>query len=338
MAGYIGTKAAVVSSGAERKKVFDITTTTTSLTGCSYTPNQVHVFHNGVRLVDGTDYTATDGSTVTLTTAAQNGDEVVVISYATFQTSDTVSASAGGTFSNAVTVNGLVTANRVGSDGTVINVQKDGSTVGSIGIRNAVAGIYIDSATGADGLLQNAGSESFGWNPAYFYSRNDNARDLGLASLRWKDLYLSGGVYLGGTGSANLLDDYEEGTWTPALNSSGGGGVSLGTGLYTKVGRLVTVSLDTFNIATTGLSAGNLNISGLPFSQDSLNSPALAYLQLAGATTASTGNVILYINTSSTFAYLYKAESTSVAVNNLTLSEVNAAVSLRFNGFYYTTA
>lgn len=88
MSGYIGTKASVVSSGAERKKVFDITATTTSLTGCSYTPNQVHVFHNGVRLVDGTDYTATDGSTVTLTTAAQSGDEVVVISYATFQPAD----------------------------------------------------------------------------------------------------------------------------------------------------------------------------------------------------------------------------------------------------------
>jgi hypothetical protein len=64
MAGYIGTKASVVSSGAERKKVFDITTTTTSLTGCSYTPNQVHVFHNGVRLVDGTDYTATNGTSL----------------------------------------------------------------------------------------------------------------------------------------------------------------------------------------------------------------------------------------------------------------------------------
>jgi hypothetical protein len=106
MAGYIGTKAAVVSSGAERKKVFDITTTTTSLTGCSYTPNQVHVFHNGVRLVDGTDYTATNGTSLTLTTAAQNGDEVVVISYATFQTSDTVSASAGGTFSGDITISG----------------------------------------------------------------------------------------------------------------------------------------------------------------------------------------------------------------------------------------
>ena len=109
MAGYIGTKAAVVTPGAERKKVFSITTTTTSLTGLAYTPGFVHVFHNGVRLVDGTDYTATNGTSLTLTTAAQNGDEVVVISYATFQTSDTVSASAGGTFSNAVTVNGNLT-------------------------------------------------------------------------------------------------------------------------------------------------------------------------------------------------------------------------------------
>ena len=109
MAGYIGTKAAVVTPGAERKKVFSITTTTSSLTGLAYTPGFVHVFHNGVRLVDGTDYTATNGTSLTLTTAAQNGDEVVVISYATFQTSDTVSASAGGTFSNAVTVNGNLT-------------------------------------------------------------------------------------------------------------------------------------------------------------------------------------------------------------------------------------
>ena len=88
MAGYIGTKAAVVTPGAERKKVFSITTTTTSLTGLAYTPGFVHVFHNGVRLVDGTDYTATNGTSLTLTTAAQNGDEVVVISYATFEVAD----------------------------------------------------------------------------------------------------------------------------------------------------------------------------------------------------------------------------------------------------------
>ena len=44
---------------------------------------------------------------------------------------------------------------------------------------------------------------------------NNDAIDLGLSGNRFKDLYLSGGVYLGGTAAANLLDDYEEGTWTP---------------------------------------------------------------------------------------------------------------------------
>lgn len=118
MAGYIGSKASVVSNGAERKKVFDITTTTTSLTGCSYTPNQVHVFHNGVRLVDGTDYTATDGSTVTLTTAAQGGDEVVVVSYATFQPADAYTKTeSDGRFVNVTgdTMTGALTVEASGS-------------------------------------------------------------------------------------------------------------------------------------------------------------------------------------------------------------------------------
>lgn len=88
MAGYIGSKASVVSSGAERKKTFAITGTTTVLTGLSYTPTFVHLFHNGVRLVDGTDYTATNGTSITLTSAAESGDEVVVISYASFQVAD----------------------------------------------------------------------------------------------------------------------------------------------------------------------------------------------------------------------------------------------------------
>ena len=90
MAGYIGSKASVVSSGAERKKVFNITGATTSLTGCNYTVGKVQVFQNGVRLLDGTDYTATDGTTVTLTVAAQSGDNVVVLSLASYQVADAV--------------------------------------------------------------------------------------------------------------------------------------------------------------------------------------------------------------------------------------------------------
>ena len=142
MAGYIGSKASVVSSGAENKKVFDITTTTTSLTGLVYTPTLVHVFHNGVRLVDGTDYTATSGTTITLTVAAENGDQVVVISYATFQTSDTVSASAGGTFGNNVSVTGTLAATAVTGDGSGLTSLTSANLTGAL---PAISGAALTS-------------------------------------------------------------------------------------------------------------------------------------------------------------------------------------------------
>ena len=108
MGGYIGSSVGNVANAAERKQTYSITTSTTSLTGLAYTPTKVHVFHNGVRLVDGTDYTATNGTSITLTNAAQNGDEVVVISYPSFQTSDTVSAANGGTFAGNVDMSGTL--------------------------------------------------------------------------------------------------------------------------------------------------------------------------------------------------------------------------------------
>ena len=133
MAGYIGNKSAVVSSGAERKKTFAITTTTTSLTGLSYTPNFVHVFHNGIRLVDGTDYTATNGTSITLTNAAENGDEVVVVSYGTFTPADAYTKAeaddryvnvAGDTMTGGLTVSAPDTNN-------ILKLERTGSSSGS---------------------------------------------------------------------------------------------------------------------------------------------------------------------------------------------------------------
>jgi hypothetical protein len=79
----------------------------------------------------------------------------------------------------------------------------------------------------------------------------DNAIDLGYSSGRFKDLYLSGGVYLGGTGSANYLDDYESGTFTATsphvtiTNNS--------TCRYIKVGNLVYATYDiTFPSSASG--------------------------------------------------------------------------------------
>ena len=60
--------------------------------------------------------------------------------------------------------------------------------------------------------------------------------------------------------SSNLLDDYEEGTWTP---TSAIGTIAAGTCSYTKIGRLVTATFAlTFPTSSTG---GAQYLSGLPF-------------------------------------------------------------------------
>jgi len=81
-------------------------------------------------------------------------------------------------------------------------------------------------------------------------SSSDNTVDIGTSSARFKDIYLSGGVYIGGTGSSNLLNDYEQGTWTPTVYASNGTStLTSGThyvlrdASYTKIGRLVFISI-----------------------------------------------------------------------------------------------
>jgi hypothetical protein len=151
--------------------------------------------------------------------------------------------------------------NRKTSDGSVVEFQKDGTTVGSWQSRSSlVSTIVLDPRAGGVGLgattnklipTDNAGTLSNG------------AIDLGASANRFKDLYLSGGVYLGGTGAANLLDDYEEGTWTPALGGTWTTDPTTLSGTYTKVGNVVTIRMKMLGGVKSSAISGY--ITGLPF-------------------------------------------------------------------------
>jgi hypothetical protein len=69
---------------------------------------------------------------------------------------------------------------------------------------------------------------------------------------------------------ANVLDDYEEGTWTPtAYGQASTGTTTYGTrtAFYTKIGNQVTAS---FYMVVTGMTGtGVLNLGGLPFTSSS---------------------------------------------------------------------
>ena len=76
----------------------------------------------------------------------------------------------------------------------------------------------------------------------------------------------SAGVAVGGTGSANTLDDYEEGTWTPTMTAATTppNSITSGEGVYTKVGNQVFAFGIILNINISG-AAGTARIQGLPF-------------------------------------------------------------------------
>ena len=89
-----------------------------------------------------------------------------------------------------------------------------------------------------------------------------------LPAIDGSNLTLSGGIYLGGTGAANYLDDYEEGTFTPTL-PAGSTGVTYVTqfGKYTKIGNVVYIHvfLRISAVSSVPGGAGGPIIAGLPF-------------------------------------------------------------------------
>ena len=124
-----------------------------------YRINQLGVFRNGVRLVDGSDYTARDGATVTLLSAADAGDTLEFQIFDDFRVADAiVSANAEQTINGNLTVTGSITG-VTSVTGAMIGIQSAGVNVGSaktlnfIGLGNtfAVDGETIDVSIAGGG-------------------------------------------------------------------------------------------------------------------------------------------------------------------------------------------
>jgi len=144
--------------------------------------------------------------------------------------------------------------NRKSDNGAIAIFRKDGTGVGNIGVHDDDGFFFTRAASQQGIVLKNSSLMPCNTDG----SNSDADQDLGISSVRWKDLYLSGGVRVGGTGSANLLDDYEEGTWTPSFTNVNSGATS---GTYTKVGNLVTCTME----LQAGGSNTNVNVTGVPF-------------------------------------------------------------------------
>jgi len=149
-----------------------------------------------------------------------------------------------------------------------------------------------------------------------------------------------GGIsFNGDTAAANALDDYEEGTWTPTMTYSGGGGATLteALGHYTKIGRMVNVIL-TLTCSAQGGGSGNVFINGLPFQAGSTSGFRInGFVTYATAFNAINSIPVLYYGGSGTVIELLHHGGTGQANStvNITRNNISNNTTLRANLTYY---
>ena len=162
---------------------------------------------------------------------------------------------------------------QVESNATVGGTLLVGST-SAVGNANANELELTNSAgSGTVGMTFNVNSGSADTGNIYWRSNssNNNIQIVGDPVTNYlafatggveRARFSSDGLHIGGTGAANALDDYEEGTWTPSL----GGNTTYTAnrfGKYTKVGRFVHADFDfTVNVLGTGSAS---TLTGFPF-------------------------------------------------------------------------
>ena len=168
----------------------------------------------------------------------------------------------------------------------------------------------------------------------------DGATDLGNSSKRFRDLYLSSGIFLGGTTSSNELEDYEEGTYVPSTNT----GLTLNSGYntfsYIKIGRCCTVRGLFFpnnnpsggHNMTISLPFASYNYTGSGASIAGAGGSGVMYRSISGAD----AGVAVYVNDNSSTATFYKNGSNGGAWSPVYNNDWNSGLEIYVDFTYFT--
>ena len=163
--GYLG-RAPGDSSVVVARQVFSPSGVTTDFTFSSgYTVGYLDLYINGVRLIEGQDYTATDTSTINvLNGGAASGDVLEAVAYKAFNLADPSSRvgiqSGGVTIGNAQTLNFIGAGNTFSVNGTTIDVSisSGSASIMTIGVRSGTAVTFTIPSTNVLGVIARSGT------------------------------------------------------------------------------------------------------------------------------------------------------------------------------------
>ncbi len=138
---------------------------------------------------------------------------------------------------------------------------------------------------------------------------------------------------------ANDLDDYEEGTWTPALKFGGGDtGLTYTSrnGYYTKIGNRCFLN-GTIIVNALGSSTGNITLEGLPFTALNSTNQDACFNLVMQTNAFTTGPIFPYIGAAQTVVTIYRMNNAAGGgLGTVDNTDVRAAAQFTFSGQYAT--
>jgi len=225
-----------------------------------------------------------------------------------------------------------LTLNRTSSDGDIVLFRKDNTTVGSIATygNDLIVGTgdtrlrFVDSL---DSVLPVSNSTG---------TSRDAGIDLGHSETRFKDIYTSGGIYLGAASNstpvaANKLDDYEEGSFNFGV-VTGSLGVN-SKGKYTKIGNSVTIYAQ-IDAGTDFTTSAAIYLTGLPFVAQSPHTTGHAG-QGAVSYADGMGNNVISAVARSGYAHVFFS---NLDTGTTTHSDCTRSWNVRFTLSYFTNS
>jgi hypothetical protein len=312
--GYIGRNPGDSSVKVARQTFTPSTSTTDFTFAAGYTVGYVDLYLNGAKLIEGTDFNANDGITISMVSAAADGDVLEAVAYKAFNVGDSSSSSTGNfTVGNDLTVDNNATITNdlnvlgIGTVAKGFNVSAGG--INAVGVITATsyegdgssltglqAGYFVETQAGIH-TLSNVGLGTT--NPSTMLMIEGDASSNATLSFDRKPVQSTndgviGDILFSNNGDSvaqiavkrevGIDDGYIQintqpngGTFSEKIRIAGDGDVGIGTTRPLMLTHLFFTNNDT---TWTGGSSGSWGSNGLRIENHSLVAGSHATLQL----------------------------------------------------------
>ena len=267
--GYIG-RAPADSAVQVARQTFSPTGVTTDFTFSSgYVPGYFDIYINGVKMIEGSDYTSTDGSTFSvLNGGATNGDVIEGVAYKAFNAATVTNASTL-TVSGDLTVNGTTTFSGAVAAGTSVSFATTAFALEGtpdVAVRNltGVAATFTGDVSAVDGTftgdvsVRNLTGVAATFTGVVTYEDVTNIDSVGIVTAQGGLNVVGGGATV--TGVSTFFDTVRVGS---AITLGASSGIITAT-KFVGSGEGLTGVASTDNIITSTASTfANINSTGI---------------------------------------------------------------------------